>query len=514
MDSHAENTRRIAKNTLMLYVRMLFGMLVSLYTSRVVLNTLGVEDYGIYNVVGGVVAMMGILNGAMSTSTQRFLNFELGTGNKTRLQQIFGMSLNIYFLFAAVFVILAETVGLWFMNTHLLIPEDRMMAANYIFQFSIFATVISLISNPYNAAIVAHERMDIYAYTSIFEVFVKLGIVFLLLVIPFDKLIGYGLFLACTSCLVTLIYYIFCKRHFEECQYKFYWDRTLFQQLFSYFGWNLFGSTAGLVKTEGLNIILNMFFNPAVNAARGIACQINNVLMQFFSNFYTAVRPQIIKYYAQGEISSMLDLVFRSTRYSFFLCLLVCMPVMVEAPYLINFWLGQTPEYVIVFTRLIIVISIVDALAAPIMTAAHATGKIRLYQFVVGMISILNIPISYVILKYVVHNAVIVYAISFGLTIVAFIVRLLIVKHLIDFSISIYIRTIIMKIILLSILSAIIPISLHVILQSNFLNCVLILVVSVLSSGIFIYIIGMNRGERMAVINVIHNRFKSNGIGR
>lgn len=257
-----------------------------------------------------------------------------------------------------------------------------------------------------------------------------------------------------------------------------------------------------------------MFFNPAVNAARGIACQINNVLMQFFNNFYTAVRPQIIKYYAQGEISSMLDLVFRSTRYSFFLCLLVCMPVMVEAPYLINFWLGQTPEYVIVFTRLIIVISIVDALAAPIMTAAHATGKIRLYQFVVGMISILNIPISYVVLKYVVHNAVIVYAISFGLTIVAFIVRLLIVKHLIDFSISIYIRTIIMKIILLSILSAIIPISLHVILQSNFLNCVLILVVSVLSSGIFIYIIGMNRGERMAVINVIHNRFKSYGIGR
>ena len=514
MDSHSENTKRIAKNTLMLYVRMLFSMLVSLYTSRVVLNTLGVEDYGIYNVVGGVVAMMGILNGAMSTSVQRFLNFEIGTGNNEKLRQTFSMSLNIYALFALFFVILAETVGVWFLNTHLLIPQERLLAANYVFQFSVFATVISLMSNPYNAAIVAHERMDVYAYTGIFEVLIKLGIVYLLLVIPFDKLIGYGLFLTCSSCLVTLIYYIFCKKHFMECQYRLYWNKSLFQQLFSYFSWNLFGSAAALVKGEGLNILLNMFFNPVVNAARGIACTINNVLMQFFNNFYTAVRPQIIKYYAQGDTASMLDLVFKSTKYSFFLCLLVSLPVLIEAPYLIFLWLGQNPEYTIVFTRLIIIISIIDALATPMMTAAHATGKIKLYQFVVGMITILNIPISYCVLKYVSTNAVTVYTVSLALAVIAFIVRLWIVKRLVNFSIRLYLRTIVLRILVLSALSVPLPLGLHLILENGFISCVTVIVVSVISSGIFIYTLGMNSTERAVAIKAVRNKIKQYGIGR
>lgn len=498
----------------MLYVRMFFMMLISLYTSRVVLNTLGVEDYGIYNVVGGVVAMMGVLNGAMSTSVQRFLNFELGTGNVEKLKHTFSMSLNIYALFALIFVILAETIGVWFLNTHLLIPQERLTAANYVFQFSIFATVVSLMSNPYNAAIVAHERMDVYAYTSIFEVLVKLGIVYLLLVIPFDKLIGYGFFLTCASCLITLVYYIFCKKHFMECRYRLYWNKSLFQQLFSYFTWNLFGSTAGLIKTEGLNILLNMFFNPAVNAARGIACTINNVLMQFFNNFYTAVRPQIVKYYAQGDTVSMLDLVFKSTKYSFFLCLLVSLPVLIEAPYLIYFWLGQTPEYAIIFTRLIVIISIVDALASPIMTAAHATGEIKLYQFVVGMTTMLNIPISFCFLKYVSTNAVTVYVVSLALAIIAFIVRLWIVKRLVNFSIRLYLRTVVLRILVLSALSVPLPLGLHLILENGFISCVAVIVVSVISSGTFIYTLGLNSTERAVAIKAVRNKIKQYGIGK
>ena len=512
--NHSENTKRIAKNTLMLYARMLFSMLVSLYTSRVVLNTLGVENYGIYNVVGGVVAMMGILNGAMSTSVQRFLNFELGAGNNERLSQTFSMSLNIYALFALVFVVLAETVGVWFLNTHLLIPQERLMAANYVFQFSIFGTVISLMSNPYNAAIIAHERMDVYAYTSIFEVLVKLGIVYLLLVISFDKLIGYGLFMTCASCLVTLVYYIFCKKHFMECRYKLYWDKSLFRQLFSYFSWNLFGSAAALVKGEGLNILLNMFFNPVVNGARGIACTVNNVLMQFFNNFYTAVRPQIVKYYAQGDRESMLDLVFKSTKYSFFLCLIVSLPVLIEAPYLIHLWLGQTPEYTIIFTRLIVVISIVDALAAPIMTAAHATGKIKLYQFVVGMITILNIPISYCALKYVSTNAVTVYVVSLALAVTAFVVRLWIVKRLVNFSIRLYFRTVILKILMLSALSVPLPLGLHLIMGNGFISSAVVIIVSVISSCILIYTLGMSGTERAMAVNIARNKIKQYAIGR
>ena len=493
---------------------MLFSLLVSLYTSRVVLNTLGVEDYGIYNVVGGVVAMMGLLNGAMATSVQRFMNFELGVGNHEKLRQTFSMSLNIYAMFALAFVILAETVGVWFLNTHLLIPQERLSAANYVFQFSIFGTVISLMSNPYNAAIVAHERMDIYAYTSIFAVLVKLGIVFLLLVIPFDKLIGYGLFLTCASCLVTLVYYIFCKRHFAECRYSLYWNKSLFKKLFSYFSWNLFGSAAGLIKTEGLNILLNMFFNPVVNAARGIACTINNVLMQFFNNFYTAVQPQIVKYYAQGDTASMLDLVFKSTKYSFFLCLIVSLPVLIEAPYMIHLWLGQVPEYTVIFTRLIVVISVVDALASPIMTAAHATGKIKLYQFVVGVITILNIPISYCVLKYVHTDAVTVYAVSLTLAVVAFVVRLWIVKRLVDFSMRLYFRTVILRILLLATLSVPLPLWLHSVMEEGFASCVAVVVVSVVSSCIFIYALGMNSSERTVVMNVVRNRIKQYGIGR
>ena len=514
MDSKIANNKRIAKNTLLLYARMLFSLLVSLYTSRVVLNTLGVEDYGIYNVVGGVVVMMGVLNGAMATSVQRFLNFELGAGNHEKLRQTFSMSLNIYALFALVFVILAETIGVWFLNTHLIIPPDRLSAANYVLQFSIFGTMLSLMGNPYNAAIVAHERMDVYAYTSIFEVLVKLGIVFLLLVIPFDKLIGYGLFLTCASCLVTLAYYIFCKRHFTECQYSLYWDKSLFRQLFSYFSWNLFGSAAAMVKGEGLNILLNMFFNPVVNGARGIACTINNVLMQFFNNFYTAVRPQIVKYYAQGDTASMLDLVFKSTKYSFFLCLIVSLPVLIEAPYLIHLWLGQTPEYTIIFTRLIVVISVVDALASPIMTAAHATGKIKLYQFVVGMITIINIPISYCVLKYVSTDAVAVYAVSLALAVVAFVVRLWIVKRLVNFSIRLYFRTVILRILLLAVLAVPLPLGLHLIMPNGFISCAVVVIVSVVSSCIFIYTLGMSSTERNIVMNAVRNKINQYGIGR
>lgn len=513
MPSVSDNNKRIAKNALLLYVRMFITMLISLYTSRVVLNTLGVENYGIYNVVGGVVATMGVLNGALSTSIQRFLNYELGAGGGERLRLTFSMSLNIYGLFALIFVVLAETLGLWFLNTHLTIPTERLVAANYVYQFSIFTTVVSLLGTPYNAAIVAHERMDVYAYTSILEVVLKLVVVFLLLAISFDKLIGYGLFVACASCAVTAIYYLFCRKHFAECRYRVCWDGTLFRSLFSYFSWNLFGSAAGVAKTEGLNVLLNVFFNPIVNAARGIACLINNVLMQFFNNFYTAVRPQIIKYYAQGNTREMMDLVFRSTKYSFFLCLLVSLPVLIEAPFLINLWLGQLPAHAVAFTRLIVVISVIDALASPIMTAAHATGRIKLYQFVVGSIMLCNIPVSYCLLK-VFANPLIVYWVSLALTATAFVVRLFILKRLINFSIRQYLSGIVLRIAVLTVLSSLLPVALSAILREGFGSSVSVIAVSLLSCCGVIWGLGMNRSERAFVVKAISNKMKRYGIGR
>ena len=356
MDTSANN-KRIAKNTILLYIRMFFIMAVTLYTSRVVLNTLGVVDFGIYNVVGGVVAMMGILNGAMAVSTQRYLTFELGRGDMVRLKQVFSVCFTIFFLLSVIVVILAETVGLWFLHNKMVIPAERMTAANWVYQYSILACILSLVVNPFNAIIIAHERMNVYAYVSILEVSLKLAVVYLLLVIPADRLSTYGLLILISQAIVALTYIVYCWRHFKETHYRFYWERPLFLELVSYSGWNLFGSVSGLVKGQGLNILLNMFFNPAVNAARGIAYQINSAITQFFTNFYTAVRPQITKYYAQGDMEDMLKLVFRSSKFSFYLIMLISMPIVIEAPYIVNLWLGQLPEYVVPFTRLIIVIN-------------------------------------------------------------------------------------------------------------------------------------------------------------
>ena len=327
MSNNSVNNKRIAKNTLLLYVRMFFVMAVTLFTSRVVLATLGVTDFGIYNVVGGVVAMMGILNNAMAVSTQRYLTFELGRGDAVRLKQVFCMCLAIFVMLAVVVVVLGETVGLWFLNSKMTIPADRMVAANWVYQFSILACVASLIVTPYNAVIIARERMNVYAYVGILEVVLKLAVVYLLLVIPVDRLTTYGLLILLSQIVIAVIYMLYCTRHFAEARYRVYWDGSLFRELVSYSGWNLFGSAAGVVKGQGLNILLNMFFTPAVNAARGIAYQVNAAITQFFTNFYTAVRPQITKYYAQGDMEEMTKLIFRSSKMSFYLIMLISMPI-------------------------------------------------------------------------------------------------------------------------------------------------------------------------------------------
>ena len=325
-NSVSNNNKRIAKNTLLLYIRMFFIMAVSLFTSRVILKNLGVEDFGIYNVVGGVVAMMGILNSAMSTSTTRYLTFELGKGDKERLKQVFSMCFTIYLLLSLAFLFLAETFGLWFLNTQLTIPENRLEAANWVYQFSVISCINTLLSNPYNAVLIAHEKMSVYAYISIAEVVLKLAVVYMLLIINYDRLVVYGALILIMSLLVTMMYRVYCIRHYKESIYRFYWEKPLFKQLLSYSWWNLFGAAAGIVKGQGLNVLLSMFFNPSVNAARGIAYQINTSITNFFTNFYTAVRPQITKYYAQNDLENMFKLVFRSSKFSFFLIFILSLP--------------------------------------------------------------------------------------------------------------------------------------------------------------------------------------------
>ena len=504
MANTSANNKRIAKNTLLLYIRMLFIMVVTLFTSRVVLSILGVEDFGIYNVVGGVVTMLGVLNGAMSVSTQRYLTFELGRDNRVRLKQVFSVCLTIFIFLSIIIVILSETIGLWFLYNKMTIPNDRMTAAIWIFQFSILSTVTSLITNPYNATIIAHERMGIYAYVGILEVALKLGVVYLLLILPTDRLISYGGLIFLSHLLITVIYIVYCLKHFPETHYSYYWDKPLFRELTSYSGWNLFGSMSGIVKGQGLNILINMFFNPAVNAARGIAYQVNNAVNQFFTNFFNAVRPQITKYYAQNEMDNLFKLVFRSSKFSFFLIYVLSLPIIIETPYIIRLWLGQLPEYVVPFTRIIVIITAIDAMANPLMTCIHATGKIKLYQSVVGSLIILNVPISYLVLKYTHSSPIIVFEISLVITIIALFVRVYLLKKQIKgFPASMYFKDVIGKSFFVSALTFLIMYGISMSLPNNFLRLVVNVVVGILITLSLFYMVCLNKEEKFLTINIL-----------
>lgn len=501
------NNKRIAKNTLLLYFRMFFIMAVTLYTSRIVLSALGIEDFGIYNVVGGVVAMMGVLNGAMAVASQRYLTFELGRGDTVRLKQVFSMCLTIFLLLSVIVIILGETIGIWFLNTQMVIPEERITAANWVFQFSILACIASIVVTPYNATIIAHERMDVYAYVGILEVVLKLAIVYLLLIIPADRLSTYGFLILLSQVVVTGTYILYCMKYFRESHYIFYWERPLFMELVSYSGWNMFGSVAGLVKGQGLNILLNMFFNPAVNAARGIAYQINAAITQFFTNFYTAVRPQITKYYAQGNMEEMTRLVFLSSRMSFYLIMIVSMPIIIEAPYIINLWLGQLPEYVVPFTRLIITISAIDSMASPLMTAVHATGRIRLYQSLVGTMTIFNIPVSFIFLK-LGFSPLVVFYVSLFISTLCLFMRLWVVHRLMPFPVREYIIKVFGGSILVCALSLAVPLGTYLLVDVNSYTVLIICILCVISSSISIYCTGLDKHERKFLTEVIKKKIQ------
>lgn len=322
MSDTSANNKRIAKNTLMLYIRMLFTMAVSLFTSRVVLNTLGVEDYGIQNVVGGVISMFTFINGGMVSSTQRYLNFEIVKGNADRLRSVFNTALQIHALIALVIIILGETVGLWFLLEKLVIPEERMTAAMWVYQCSIIACAVNILSVPYNADIIAHEKMSAFAYISILDVTLKLVIVYLLVVSPIDKLIAYAILTLLVQLLIRYVYTRYCNKHFQESFVEWRFNKPLFKEMLSFAGWSFLGNLAAILYTQGLNMMLNIFFGPVVNAARGIAVQVQSAVHQFVSGFQTALNPQITKNYASGDLEQMHSLMFRSARFSFLLLFL------------------------------------------------------------------------------------------------------------------------------------------------------------------------------------------------
>ena len=396
MSQSSENNKRIAKNTLLLYVRTFVTMLISLYTSRVVLNTLGVSDYGIYNVVGGVVMMFSVISSSLSSSISRFITYELGHGNFVRLQRIFSTSVNIQIGISLIIFVLAESFGVWFLNVQMNIPSGRITAANWVLQCSLLSFIINIISVPYNACIIAHERMSAFAYISILEAVLKLAIVYTLVISPFDKLVTYSVLLVAVSLLIRLTYGQYCKRNFAESRYKFVYDKPLIKEMTGFAGWTFFGNGAYMLNVQGVDMLINVFFGVTLNAARGVATQVQNAVMQFVNSFTVAMNPQITKSYAAGEMDYMYRLVCRGARFSFFLLFIFTVPIVCEADYILRLWLKIVPEHAPVFLRLTLFGALMTLLGNSMLTAVSATGKIRRYQLWVTIVGCWVFPLTWV----------------------------------------------------------------------------------------------------------------------
>lgn len=399
MAEEISNNKTIAKNTLFLYFRMMFTMLVSLYTSRVNLSVLGIEDNGIYQVVGGVVAMFSFLNSSLSGATSRFLTYELGRGDKERLSKTFASALNIHIFVAIIVFFLAETVGLWFLENKLVIPDERMDAARIVYQVSIIASMISITQVPYNASIISHEKMGVFAYMGILNVSLKLLICYMLYITPFDRLITFGVLVLTVTILLQMIYRLYCIKHFEECHFKLCRDKTIIKPIFSFAGWDLFGNFSVMARGQGVNMIMNMFYGPAINAAAGFSTTIGMNVMSFSDNFLTAIRPPIVKAYSQGLYNKMEDLMINASKYSFSLLLLLSTPFVFESKFILETWLKTPPDYTDIFCVLELSLSVLSSIFLPLVFAIHATGKIRFMSVVNGSIWFLVVPITYIMLK-------------------------------------------------------------------------------------------------------------------
>lgn len=498
MSGNTENNKRIAKNTLLLYFRMMLTMAISLYTSRIVLNALGVEDFGIYNLVGGLMSMLWIVIGAMSSATQRFLTYEIGRNNFIQLKKTFNASLILYMGFAVFSLLIGETVGLWFVNTQLVIPAERMDAARFIFHLSVISFMISIVQIPFNALIVAHEKMNIFAYISILEVTLKLIVAYLITHIQFDHLKLYGILLFLVTFIITTVYRVYVRKHFKESAFEIVKDRGMYKMLGSYSGWSLLGSIAAVAKAQGIGIILNIFFGPIVNAAQGVAGQLQGAIQSFVGNFQTAVNPQIIKSYAADDREYLTQLIIRSAKFSFFLILILSVPVILEIDFILKLWLKTVPQYAASFTILILIVSLIDSISGPLITSINATGKIKMYQIVVGGLLIAILPISYLFLK-LGYSPEIVYIVQISISCLALFMRLYFTKKLIDFPIITIIKEVILKNIIIVTIIIVPMLFLKSMINNQIVRLIVEIIVSFIISGITIYYIGLDKNEKKII---------------
>lgn len=508
MPDVSSNNKRIAKNTLFLYLRMILVLVVSLYTTRVVLNALGAVDYGIHNVVAGFVTMFAFLNTSMSNGIQRFYNFKLGKEGEEALTTVYNTALLIQGILAIIVVILLETVGLWYLETKMVIPIERMHTARWIYQFSVISLVLVIMQIPYSAAIMAHERMDYYAYVSIIDVGLKLAVALWIPHARYDKLLVYGAYIMIIHIVNFLLYFIYSKYNFKSIKLRRGFHKDLFKDMLSFSGWNVLGSFAYMLKNQGLNVLLNAFFGPVVNAARGVSASIGGAIYGFQGNIVTAFRPQTVQSYAAGNYSRVKSLMFSLSKISYLMLFMLSMPVIVELPYILQLWLGDAvPDYTVPFTMLILINMVIGGLNTPVTQVIHATGRIRNYQIGTSLVMCSILPISWLFLKGG-GNPVTVYIVSLCITCINQVVCMLILRQEFPYSIKEYLKSIILPCFLVSLVSVIIPIILHYTLASSFIRLVLVAVVGVGGVILSAYCFALNEYEKGMVSDFVKKFLK------
>jgi len=494
----SENNKRIAKNTMALYFQMLFMTIIGLYTSRIILDKLGEVDYGIYNVVGGFVTMFTVVSGTMTTATQRYLSFEIGKKEKGDVRSIFSTMVWIHILIAIIVLILGETIGVWFLNTHMNFPPERYEAANWVFQYSLLAFLLKVCMAPYTGALIAYEKMSAFAYFSILEAILKLAICYVITITIFDKLSVYACLITATQIGLMACYYFYCKKHFEQCKVNLKLNRQYISSIFSFFGWNLIGALAMVLKDQGVNVVLNMFFGPVVNAARGISYQVLSKINGFVTNFQMAMNPQIIKNYAANQKEAMYKLVFRGAKISYLMLLTLSLPIIFEAPLILDIWLKEVPENTVLFLRIILFTALFNTLSNPLIISMHASGKVRDYQIVVGCLSLLTLPFVYIAYK-LGYDAYIGLVIALIVEFFCHLARLYMLKRIIEFPAMRFFLQVTLRIILVTLLTLILPWFAYTLIDSNVPRFLIVCFVSIISCITFGFYGGLDQSERCIV---------------
>lgn len=499
-----EDSKRIAKNSIILYIRMMFQMIVFLYTVRLVLKLLGKEDYGIYDVAGGLVTIMIFLNNSLTTCTQRYITYALGTKDKEYLCKTYSMSINIHFLLALIIIVVGESLGMWYVLNFLNIPQSKLFDAIIVYQCSLLAGVLLIMSVPYNSCIIAHEKMASFATISIIDIILKFAAAVSLNFIPQEnRLISYGVMMASASIIIRVTYGIYCKYAFKDIKYRWNLDKSLFHEMLKFTGWSTFGNFAIVCNNQGLSLILNHIGGPALNAARAVAFQVQTAVIQFISSFQTAINPNITKSYAQGNKKYLNELVSRSSRLSFLFVLIMIIPLITEANNILSLWLVNPPNYSVTFMRLLLCITLIDATANPMMIAASATGNIKKYHVCIGTTLLTVIPISLTTLYFFRNHPEYIYVILLIITFFAHIIRMRICKDLFDFDIIEFISQSFWKMVICGGLSFSLPLILHYKLSKGIFTTIIICLVSIIWTLLCIYLTGLKKDERTFIKNKI-----------